>query len=645
MAGLLRQTVGGLLAAIMLENACFADDGTSGAITLFELGYAARHWNANDGLPVSDVRCMEVGPEGYLWIGTDGGGLARFNGHEFTRMSSHLPPEARLPKITDMLFQASGTRWMAGIGGPQVRIEGDHIQTFDSEEGAAAGIWSLTEGPKGDVWGARTSVQSPLLEILRFDEDRGRFTQIAETVGRGIPRTLEFDSRGRLWGTLFHRSFPGGEKLYHLLGDRIEPVLLPGETGRSVLLFRRRNGGLALIGGLGIYELTNDKWVLTRQFPEPLPTPLGLQSCVQDDAGNIWLATSVRGLWACPPGGTMRQVVPDSFGFPSSCRTLFIGPSGNIWIGTEHGLFQLFRSHFLRAPASERIRPQSIRGIGEDGEGTLWLAGHNQVYHLRPGGAMAPVAEPESTGRKMMLVGRRNEPGAWLSHFRGRVLKQLVDGRTDLTSVPGMRRGFVRDMVETNEALWISYDIGLYQYHEGNPERDQPAETDAGPTAVADGENGILFAGFDPQGLFRHEDGNWKQLVGGQSIHELAADRAGGAWAIVGRDKLGWFHESSWLTAPLGDLGVPHQSRIAMVCSEDGAIWLQPANNGVIRFDRHEVERWLSSECREELRPRRQQFGLADGLPSEHATAYPFGDFRRQPKPDLGSDGSWCRRL
>lgn len=79
-------------------------------ITLFQLGCSVRHWSADDGLPVSDVRCIEVGRQGYLWIGTSGGGVARFNGFEFTPMFPNLPPEARLPKVTDMLFQSSGRR-------------------------------------------------------------------------------------------------------------------------------------------------------------------------------------------------------------------------------------------------------------------------------------------------------------------------------------------------------------------------------------------------------------------------------------------------------------------------------------------------------------------------------------------------------
>jgi ligand-binding sensor domain-containing protein/signal transduction histidine kinase len=45
--------------------------------------YALRNYKAVDGLPQSNVNIMLEDRNGYLWIGTHGGGLARFDGREF----------------------------------------------------------------------------------------------------------------------------------------------------------------------------------------------------------------------------------------------------------------------------------------------------------------------------------------------------------------------------------------------------------------------------------------------------------------------------------------------------------------------------------------------------------------------------------
>src|SRR5687768_17179040 len=45
--------------------------------------YSIRNYKAIDGLPQSQVNIMLEDKNGYLWIGTHGGGLARFDGREF----------------------------------------------------------------------------------------------------------------------------------------------------------------------------------------------------------------------------------------------------------------------------------------------------------------------------------------------------------------------------------------------------------------------------------------------------------------------------------------------------------------------------------------------------------------------------------
>jgi ligand-binding sensor domain-containing protein/signal transduction histidine kinase len=48
-----------------------------------QVQYSLRRYTANDGLPQSQVNMVLEDKNGYLWIGTHGGGLARFDGREF----------------------------------------------------------------------------------------------------------------------------------------------------------------------------------------------------------------------------------------------------------------------------------------------------------------------------------------------------------------------------------------------------------------------------------------------------------------------------------------------------------------------------------------------------------------------------------
>lgn len=55
----------------------------SAASTTAQVQYSLRRYTALDGLPQSQVNMVLEDKNGYLWIGTHGGGLARFDGREF----------------------------------------------------------------------------------------------------------------------------------------------------------------------------------------------------------------------------------------------------------------------------------------------------------------------------------------------------------------------------------------------------------------------------------------------------------------------------------------------------------------------------------------------------------------------------------
>lgn len=48
-----------------------------------ESAWSVRNYSAIDGLPQSQVNMLLEDNNGYLWIGTHGGGLARFDGRSF----------------------------------------------------------------------------------------------------------------------------------------------------------------------------------------------------------------------------------------------------------------------------------------------------------------------------------------------------------------------------------------------------------------------------------------------------------------------------------------------------------------------------------------------------------------------------------
>jgi ligand-binding sensor domain-containing protein len=74
--------------------------------------YLHNTWTTRDGLPQDTVYCMIRDPEGYMWLGTHDG-LVRFDGRQFKTFKIFKNAN----KITSLLVSSSGTLWIGSDGG------------------------------------------------------------------------------------------------------------------------------------------------------------------------------------------------------------------------------------------------------------------------------------------------------------------------------------------------------------------------------------------------------------------------------------------------------------------------------------------------------------------------------------------------
>jgi ligand-binding sensor domain-containing protein len=78
--------------------------------------YARRAWSSDDGLPQGSVQALHQTRDGYLWIGAQEA-LARFDGVRFTVFDRRNTAALRIPDVTALAEDASGTLWIGTHGG------------------------------------------------------------------------------------------------------------------------------------------------------------------------------------------------------------------------------------------------------------------------------------------------------------------------------------------------------------------------------------------------------------------------------------------------------------------------------------------------------------------------------------------------
>lgn len=91
------------------------------------LAGATRRFDRSDGLPSLDVRSLAEGPEGRLWVGTQGGGAAVLGAEGFEPLFLGEPFEHAF----DIQFDAAGNAWLGTDAGLRVRRVDGTVERFD----------------------------------------------------------------------------------------------------------------------------------------------------------------------------------------------------------------------------------------------------------------------------------------------------------------------------------------------------------------------------------------------------------------------------------------------------------------------------------------------------------------------------------
>ena len=591
-------------------------------ITPFELGYSVRHMTADDGLHDNDVQSFVQTPDGYLWIGTYGGGLGRFNGFEISDVEITIPEETRFPNVTDMLLDASGRIWVVGGNGVQIAIRSEEVRTFGPADGAPGGIWSITENRDGSIWGA-IGVNGKVTVVKLAGAS---FETVAERNASAYPNGLAFDLEGNLWGTVAHGGIGGLSCLFRLHDGRIVPYELSSEP-RELAFFRREgNDRLHAAGTRGIYVLHKGEWEEHLRFSSPIPGEPRVFSATEDPDGNYWVATYLRGLWVVRPDGQTFKVQPEAFDLPDKCRSVFVDRNGSVWVGGRTGLYQFFHQPFTLCPGSEKVRHRAVQSMAEDGSGTMWFAGLHHVCFLEAGRKLVEVPESWPDMPKTVVAGKRNGPGAWVSSWGGPIFFQTRE-RRDKGFLPGVKtetvrgRAFICDMVDTGDRLWIGHEGRLLAYKDDKtvpmPLPGPGPAADDLLQALARDSAGRLYAGFDRSGVHVYENEQWRWLGLEGMVKRIVIDPENRLWVRMDSGKLGWQSDEGWMVTAERLSVIPPD--FSFVAARDGGLWFRGRTEGVVRLDRAAVQAHLLGQ---KVEIPHRHFGLTDGLPSMHADQY-----------------------
>ncbi|KYK23504.1 hypothetical protein AYK24_07365 [Thermoplasmatales archaeon SG8-52-4] len=421
----------------------------------------------NTGYKGNRPTSFSIDTEGYLWIGTWGEGLNKYDHvHDlFTNYSVNENSQNSIPSnlIRDIYHDRRGRLWVGTWNGlssiDSISTEGIvKISTYQHDPNDSVSlsdnrVTSIFEDNNGNLWIG--TLEGGLNRLIHSNQSFKRYQNDPKNPhsisGNDISCIMQ-DHRGVLWvGT----NSNGLNRYYYDL-DHFETISYnPNESkslaGNNVFSIYEDQSGLIWIGANALNKYNPFK----ERFNHLKHDPDNPNSLSHSDIGAIF-QTIDEDLWIGTEGGGLNKCILDENKFerflfqqydPELAGNIYIGSItediyGNLWIGTRrNGIYlfdkdkQKFIAYNLTQSGPEYELMNYINFICSDREGHLWIATFNN--------------------------------GLFRLNIKDNSIKNFKNDPNNLNSLSG--NYLLRLYLDDQNRLWIaSWGGGLCAYHDLN---------------------------------------------------------------------------------------------------------------------------------------------------------------------------------
>ncbi len=330
--------------------------------------YNFLRYSVQNGLPQTHVNCVFQDADGFMWIGTEAG-ACRFDGNEFVTFDA----ETGLPgnEVTAIAETKDGIL-LATDSGIVVYFQGK-LKLYKQAQGSAFHkIFSFFNGLNNEQLFATDN------GVFRFENKRITKVNTGTPIDQLAVRVGYKDSKNNLWlgsesNGLWELQFSGGRynnKVFSnqelMVSARIRGIV---ETEKGEIWIATSDRGLFSFDGHQIDEI---------QFPTNINIK-NLTCAHKDINGDIWLGT-----WG---GGVIRytQSVFRQYSKKNGLSDDIVSSinsdrQGNLWFGTfSTGLILFYGDQFSALKTSDGLPDNNVRSITEDDAGNIWIATLNGI--------------------------------------------------------------------------------------------------------------------------------------------------------------------------------------------------------------------------------------------------------------------------
>ena len=511
--------------------------------------FVVQVWDTDSGLPHSTVTSIAQTPDGYLWVGTMHGGLARFDGERFVNFHPGNTPELKSIEIHKLLVDAQGTLWIGNVEG---------------------GLISYRDGKfRFEYWNNDTP--RAWVDDILFQR----------------PGTIDFSSRP---GLIFRRSVDASTNRWQTVTPpNPHQMAMLCEDGDGTIFYRTASSQLAQLRGTNV----------TAFHGLPGLQPAAVRVLVKDIRNRIWIGTDKEiAVWE---GTHFTDMTPTNGELNVAVQWLVPCADGSFWVLGTNRLRKCAGRNWTVEPFFSRDDPRDamerakifsrVRDVFADTHGGLWFS-HPQkgIGHVRPDGQISWVTDPQQVLNSAVQCWHEDHEGnVWLGLLDGGLVRLRPRIFHEVWPAQGVDNKSARSVCEDERGvMWFGTGgKHIVRYEQGDFSVLSPTPTlPFGEVKVAPAGDGNLWVGTVQNGLLKLVNGEFQRPFSEQAIGTvvrcLHRDRTGALWIGCEFGLFRW-DTNGLKTFSLKD-GFSPAYVLAITEDKAGDIWLGTALGELRRF-------------------------------------------------------------
>ena len=586
-----------------------AFSAVAGPVVESNVPFIVDSWNAESGLPDSEVISVIQTHDGYLWLGTLHG-LVQFDGIKFTVFNENNTPGLTSDRIVYLFEDRQTNLWVGTESSGLLLIRSGKLKSFDiGRTGQEGKLTSVCEDSSGATWfytadSQLTRYQNGKMEVLKLNFPTPP-----------ICRMIAVEKSGALW-------VADVSGMFSLRPESFNPrAIVVGESifsERLDFILASRNGG--------IWRLMNgrvQKWKSGGLEKDYGAYPWGnsvVKAASEDSDGNLIVGTVGAGVFWYQADGKCWHISTEQGLSSPYVLSLCLDHEGDLWVGTDgNGLDRIKRKIF---DTSAEFHPWAAQSLAEDNHGGLWTAFNARGVSYRATNSVQDFGIGQLSNAWTVLVDKKQR--VWAGTL-GEGLFQFQDNRFQPATGAIILGPDIFALSESQDGrLWAGTQNGLGNFDGQNwklfTTRDGLSENAV--RAIAEDAGGNLWVGTESQGLNLVKDGKFTAYRAGENglpgddISCLYADKDGALWIGTSGHGLAQLRDGKWARYSTKD-GLASDSISYITEDDEGYLWIG-SNAGLMRIPKNSLNEFGNGatsviSCR--------IYGTADGLPTRECSA------------------------